>query len=161
MVLPERMRGYGTCAFSYWLWFVNCPHKDHYLTNTMWCCGIYPYPPRSTTVIYPLSNTMGTVLSNAYSLFFLFHSFFFILLLFFFNFLILFFGRAARHAGLSSPTRDQTCAPGVEAQYPNHWTTREVPNNAYPLVNILVPCISPLLFTPHHLHGFRKLQSAS
>ena len=28
---------------------------------------------------------------------------------------------------LSFPTRDQTCAPGVEAQSLNHWTTKEVP----------------------------------
>ena len=27
----------------------------------------------------------------------------------------------------SSPTRDQTCTPAVEAQHPNYWTVREVP----------------------------------
>ena len=29
---------------------------------------------------------------------------------------------------LSSPTQNQTCAPAVEVQSLNHWTTREVPN---------------------------------
>ena len=32
--------------------------------------------------------------------------------------------------GLSSPTRDQTIPPAVEAPNPNHWTAREFP---YPL----------------------------
>ena len=46
------------------------------------------------------------------------------LFLFFFFFLL-----AAPHGmwDLSSPTRDQTHAPAMEAQHLNHWTAREVP----------------------------------
>ena len=33
---------------------------------------------------------------------------------------------------LSSPTRAETCAPAMEVQNLNHWTTREVPA---PIVN--------------------------
>lgn len=38
-----------------------------------------------------------------------------------------FFPLAAPHSMRSSLTRDLTPAPGVEAQHPNHWTTRETP----------------------------------
>ena len=38
-------------------------------------------------------------------------------------------------ADLSSPTRDWTCAPGVEAWRPNHWTTRDVPQLPFNSVN--------------------------
>ena len=38
-----------------------------------------------------------------------------------------FFATAHSMWNLSSPTRDRTRAPALEAQSPNHWTTREVP----------------------------------
>ena len=33
--------------------------------------------------------------------------------------------------GLSSPTRDQTCTPALEAQSFNHWTTKKVPHHLF------------------------------
>ena len=38
-----------------------------------------------------------------------------------------FFGHIPWHEDLSSPTRDEPEPPTVEAQSPNHWTTREFP----------------------------------
>ena len=42
-----------------------------------------------------------------------------------------------------SPTRDRTCAPAVEVQSPNHWTSREVPVlkifNPGPGIAIMIP----------------------
>ena len=46
---------------------------------------------------------------------------------FFFFFLATQFGMG----DLSSPTRDQTCAPAVEVQSLNHWIPREVPPHTH------------------------------
>ena len=42
-----------------------------------------------------------------------------------FSVYIYIFATACGIEDLTSPTRDQTCIPGVEAQSPHHWTTGE------------------------------------
>ena len=42
------------------------------------------------------------------------------------------------YGDLSSPTRDQTRVPAVEAWSPNSWTTREVPQNSESCTNTLM-----------------------
>ena len=48
--------------------------------------------------------------------------------------------------GLSSLTRDRTCAPTLGAWSPNHWATREVPRNSF-----LRTCEEPVPPTHHCL----------
>ena len=62
---------------------------------------------------------------------------------------------------LTSPTRDRTCVPAVEAQSPNHWTTREAPPLLLTTAALCVFSVWPHFSVSPDCTGSRKTSETS